>query len=134
MNEEDRKEAERLASILNGLSSWPAIREGGQMTPEGKVKSKIKEVLDKVEGLWYFMPVQNGYGKVGIPDFVGCYKGAFFAIEAKAAGKATTQWQLRCHGDILESGGRVIIANGSSEIWDLLETMQSYPPFAVQSK
>ena len=37
------------------------------MTPEGKVKKKIKEVLDEY-GVYYFMPVQHGYGPRGV-DF-----------------------------------------------------------------
>ena len=58
------------------------------MTPEGKVKSRIRKRLDEL-GCWYFMPPGGAYGKRGIPDFVGCYNGKFFAIEAKA-GKGTT--------------------------------------------
>ncbi len=30
------------------------------------------------------MPPSNGYNVSGIPDFIGCYKGKFFAIEAKS--------------------------------------------------
>ena len=49
-------------------------------TPEGTVKYKIKEYLKSLApALWYFMPVPTGYGVRGIPDFVGCYKGRFFA-------------------------------------------------------
>ena len=58
------------------------------MTPEGKIKSKIRKRLDAL-GCWYFMPPGGAYGRKGIPDFVGCYNGKFFAIEAKA-GKGTT--------------------------------------------
>lgn len=55
-------------------------------TPEGKVKDAIKKFL-KERGAWYFMPVSNGMGQVGIPDIICCYKGLFVAIEAKAPGK-----------------------------------------------
>jgi Holliday junction resolvase len=55
-------------------------------TPEGKVKDAIKKFL-KERGAWYFMPVSNGMGQVGIPDIIICYKGVFVAIEAKAPGK-----------------------------------------------
>lgn len=55
-------------------------------TPEGRVKEAVKKWL-KAHKLWYYMPVQNGMGVVGIPDFVCCWKGRFVAIETKAPGK-----------------------------------------------
>ena len=55
-------------------------------TPEGKVKDACKKFL-KERGAWFFMPVSNGMGQVGIPDIIICYKGVFVAIETKAPGK-----------------------------------------------
>ena len=55
-------------------------------TPEGKVKDACKKFL-KERGAWFFMPVSNGMGQVGIPDIIICYKGIFVAIETKAPGK-----------------------------------------------
>jgi hypothetical protein len=65
-------------------------------TPEGRVKDAIKRQL-KAMGAWYFMPVSNGMGQVGIPDIIICYRGLFVAIEAKAPGKrnAVTENQKR---------------------------------------
>ena len=78
------------------------------MTPEGKVKDLIKKhlafiglipagqavlVTDKNTG-WYYMPVSNGMGVHGIPDFIGHYRGRFFAIEAKEKGKKPTDRQV----------------------------------------
>ena len=57
-------------------------------TPEGKLKKAVKKELKK-RGIWYFMPMQNGMGVVGIPDFVCCDAGWFLAIETKAPGKLT---------------------------------------------
>jgi hypothetical protein len=56
------------------------------MTPEGRVKEAVKRWL-KERGVWYYMPVQNGMGVTGIPDFVCCWHGRFMAIETKAPGK-----------------------------------------------
>ena len=60
------------------------------MTPEGKVKAAVKRVLDRYkDNTYYFFVPQNGYGRAGVPDIVGCCCGVFFAIECKA-GKGTT--------------------------------------------
>jgi hypothetical protein len=52
-------------------------------TPEGKVKDAVKKIL-REHGIWFYMPVQNGMGVTGIPDFVCCWHGEFIAIETKA--------------------------------------------------
>jgi hypothetical protein len=66
------------------------------MTPEGRIKARIKKVLDHY-GVYYFMPVQSGYGAAGV-DFhcVVGWRGialAFF-IEAKADRKPTPRQEL----------------------------------------
>lgn len=55
-------------------------------TPEAKVKQAVAKAL-KARGIWYYMPVQNGMGQTGIPDFICCWGGGFLAIETKAPGK-----------------------------------------------
>jgi len=59
---------------------------------EKQVKTKVLRVLKKLqrEGipLWYYMPVQMGMGRAGIPDFVVCINGRFVAIETKRDRKA----------------------------------------------
>lgn len=52
-------------------------------TPEGKVKERIKTILTDL-GCWWFMPVAGDYGRIGVPDFIACYKGRFVGIEAKS--------------------------------------------------
>lgn len=64
------------------------------MTPEGKIKKRVKEILDEV-GAWYCMPVGSGYGKSAIPDFIICYQRHFLAIETKAGNKQATAIQAR---------------------------------------
>lgn len=59
------------------------------MTPEGRVKAEIKKVLQR-HGAWYYMPIQNGMGVTGIPDFIACLNGRFLGIECKAPGKENT--------------------------------------------
>lgn len=55
------------------------------MTPEGRVKAGIKKLLIQL-GAWFYMPVSNGMGVQGIPDFIVCWHGWFIAIECKAPG------------------------------------------------
>ena len=80
------------------------------MTPEGKVKAKVKKTLDMM-GAYYFMPTTGGYGRSGIPDIIGCLNGLFFAIECKANGGVTTALQDRELAKIHLAGGRPLIIN-----------------------
>ena len=62
------------------------------MTPEKKVKIKVKSILDKV-GAYHCMPATGGYGASGVPDIIACYKGNFIGIECKANGNKPTALQ-----------------------------------------
>ena len=53
------------------------------MTPEGRVKKEVDKILKKYN-VWHFMYVPHGYGLSGVPDFIGCIKGKFIAVETKA--------------------------------------------------
>ncbi len=75
------------------------------MTPEGKVKKEVKDFLDALgPECWYYMPVPMGYGKRGVPDFIGCYAGHFFAIEAKASSGELSPWQKQQKEALSEAG------------------------------
>lgn len=86
------------------------------MTPEGRVKHAIKAWL-KEEGHWYYMPVQNGMGMMGIPDFIVCWKGRLVGIECKAPGKSSTVTALQARQleRIQDSGGIAFVATSVSE-------------------
>ena len=79
-------------------------------TPEAKVKAKVKKVLD-THGAYYFSPVTGGFGRSGVPDLMGCYKGKMFAIECKAGNNKPTALQLREMIAINDAGGRAIVVN-----------------------
>jgi hypothetical protein len=104
------------------------------MTPEGRVKAKIKKLLTERDA-WFYMPVQNGMGKVGIPDIIGTYKGLFFAIETKAPNKtptteeqrwnkATPNQQMRIE-EIREKGGMAIVADDITQVEHMLEILDA---------
>jgi hypothetical protein len=95
-------------------------------TPEGRVKAKVKALLTK-HGTWYFMPVSNGFGKHGIPDFVGCNYGRFFTVETKAPGKKPTPLQEMQMGQIAAAGGATFVIDGSDETIRSLETWLTLP-------
>ena len=87
------------------------------MTPEGIVKRDIKAHLSGIDSCWFFMPVPTGFGVRGIPDFVGCYRGRFFAIEAKRpAGGKLTPWQEKIATAIQRAGGLWFLATSVEDI------------------
>jgi len=103
------------------------------MTPEGKVKAEIKKELARLQIVnaseipkyidqhkvfqgWYYMPVQSVYSVKGVPDFIGCFRGAFFAIEAKAPGGVTSPNQDYQIDGISMSGGMALVTSDASEV------------------
>ena len=83
------------------------------MTPEAKVKDKIKKIL-KAHNVYYAMPIGTGYGNAGVPDFLCCVNGCFVAIEAKAGKGTTTALQDKNLQQIKDSGGFAFIVNEGS--------------------
>jgi hypothetical protein len=80
------------------------------LTPEGKVKRKVVEVLKKHE-VWYFFPANNGFGKSGIPDIIAIVDGYFVGIEVKSATGKPTELQKICGRQIEEAGGTWLVVS-----------------------
>ena len=80
------------------------------MTPEAKVKKVVVNQL-RILGAYYFYPVTGGYGRSGVPDIVGCYKGKFFGIECKAGRNTPTPLQQINLDDIEKQKGIALIVN-----------------------
>lgn len=87
-------------------------------TPEGKVKKKVSDYLKSVSGLYYFMPVPSGYGESTL-DYIGCYRGRFFAIETKKPNGKPTSRQLQIISAMQRAGGDVFVIDG--DITELTE-------------
>lgn len=87
------------------------------MTPEGKVKERVKKLL-KAHGAYWHMPVQNGMGKPSL-DFVGCHDGFFFGIETKAGNKGPTPRQEGTMREMQEAGGATFLVNEEVGLSDL---------------
>jgi hypothetical protein len=99
------------------------------MTPEGRVKNKVKDLL-RVHNAYWFMPVQNGMGAPAL-DFmhVQIHGAPVFAIETKAPGKTLTVRQARTVAQIRAAGGTVFIIDGDTkelEQW-LKKTVSIFP-------
>jgi hypothetical protein len=109
-------------------------------TPEGRIKAEIKKLLDGM-GFWragakrpavpvvgtYHMPVSSGLGTHGIPDFVGCWLGRRFDIEAKAPGGEPTPNQINRHEEIRAAGGIVLVVDNVNTLREFFDTFQSEP-------
>lgn len=82
------------------------------MTPEARVKKRVREILDKFCAAnpgYYFFPPANGYGRQGIPDVICCIQGKFLAIECKANGGVPTELQNREAFKIQKAGGVTLL-------------------------
>lgn len=89
------------------------------MTPEGKVKKKIRTILDKYKPrIYYHMPVPVGYGTSSV-DFLGCFIGRFFVIEAKRAKKKPTSRQDGVLEDVRAAGGVTFVIAGDDGLEEL---------------
>mgnify|MGYP003340110149 CR=1 FL=1 len=79
------------------------------MTPEAKVKLKVRKLLDE-NAIYYFFPPANGYGRAGIPDIIFCVQGIFGAVECKAGRGTLTALQERELTKIDNAGGFTFVA------------------------
>jgi hypothetical protein len=94
------------------------------MTPEGKVKDKVKRLL-KAMDIYYAMPATGGYGASGVPDFLVCLKGKFIGVECKAGKGKPTALQLKNLAEIEASGGIAVIVN-EDNLAQFEETIRKY--------
>ena len=93
-------------------------------TPEKKVKDAVVKVL-KQYGVYHFFPVTGGFGRSGVPDIVGCYKGNFLAIECKAGKNTTTALQNAEIAKINTAGGVALVVSEKNidDVAKLLDTV-----------
>lgn len=96
------------------------------MTPEGKLKAKVKELLKKHDA-YFHMPVTGGWGAATL-DFLVCIKGQFIAIETKAPGKkATARQHLICE-QIIAAGGKAWIIDDIGQLAIYLNSLHVARP------
>ena len=92
------------------------------MTPEKKVKERVAKQLRSI-GAYFFYPATGGYGRSGVPDIVGCYKGMFFGIECKAGKNKPTDLQEHELHRIRLAEGLALVVNEENmdKVADVLE-------------
>lgn len=88
------------------------------MTPEGKVKKSVKNILTLYPNLYIFWPVQSGFGSRTL-DALGCHHGCFFAIETKKPGAKLTPLQEKHRDDMRRAGGVVFEIIGDAGLEEL---------------
>lgn len=92
------------------------------VTPEKKVKTKVKQQLDEM-GIYHFSPFQAGMGRSGVPDIICCYHGLFVAIECKAGSNKPTALQEREINAIRTAKGLAFVIN-EENVDNLKELLQ----------
>jgi hypothetical protein len=85
-------------------------------TPEGYEKDDLRTFFKGVEGVWLFWPYTAGFGKSGVSDIVGCYRGKFFVIEVKRPSKEPTPIQYRRMAEVEAAGGKAFWGTSSKVI------------------
>jgi hypothetical protein len=106
------------------------------MTPEGRVKGLVKNLLRKILAYWH-CPVQNGMGAPALdfhvcipiivtPAMVGKRIGLYAAIETKAPGKHPTPRQVLTIKAIEAAGGKVLVIDGdpTAQVTEWLSSLQ----------
>lgn len=95
------------------------------MTPEGKVKERVKKVCKEL-GAHVIMPVMgSAMGARGVPDLLICIDGRFVAIETKAKRKdKPTLIQALALRDVVKAGGQAFVIDGENTIADIRNVLQ----------
>lgn len=81
---------------------------------EAVVKRRITRALERIDGCWYFMPVQTGFG-VSVLDYIVCINGRFIVIETKREDGKLTPRQHETACELRDAGAFVYVVRGVEE-------------------
>lgn len=88
------------------------------MKSESDVKKIVKKVLTATPKCYWFMPPANGFGRSGIPDFVGWVNGHAFVVETKFGANDCTPNQQRELVAARQCGGEAwIVRDTTIDVW-----------------
>lgn len=99
------------------------------VTPEGKVKVKVKNLLNAY-GTYHFWPVQTGMGARTL-DCLGCHNGRAFAIETKAPGKKMTAQQAAIAERMEYSRCKVFEISSPETLLELEHWLRAIPQISL---
>lgn len=80
------------------------------MRNEKDVKAAVKKIFNQY-GVWFYMIVPLAYSRTGVPDFICCYKGTFFAVETKFGYNKPSPRQVLEMDAISKAGGECFVIN-----------------------
>lgn len=98
------------------------ILQGRTYRIERDVKDAVKAVL-KAHKVYYFMPVSNGMGVMGVFDIVCCFKGVFVGIECKLDGTKKPTPLQTINATRCMTGGGIALLIHSGNIQELENTL-----------
>jgi hypothetical protein len=89
------------------------------MTPEGKVKAKVKKLFATYgDDIYQFWPVQTGMGAATL-DCLACAASDFFSVETKVPGKKLTPRQEATKERMERAGIRVFVVYDDNTLAEL---------------
>lgn len=80
------------------------------MRNERDVKEAVKKLFKKY-GVWHYMIVPIAYSRTGVPDFICCLRGKFFAVETKYGYNKPKPRQVIEMEAIAKAGGDCFVIN-----------------------
>lgn len=92
------------------------------MTPEGRIKAKVKRLLDKYKARYEYWPVPYGLGASSL-DCIVCFRGRFIGVETKAPGGKPTDRQKMIMRQMRDAGAAVFLIDGQNGEFERLEAL-----------
>ena len=80
-----------------------------------------KYLKEQAPGVWFFRPMNMGYGRAGIPDFIVCRHGQFVALEVKVGRDTLEPWQSREVQAIQAAGGAALVVRELADVVRIME-------------
>lgn len=93
---------------------------------KGKVDSHLRERQRARRDLWYFKVHGGPHQRAGVPDYIGCLAGRFWAVELKHPDDADPQpgpRQLVELQAIRSAQGRTLVTNNLADVIAFLDSI-----------